>query len=194
MEQQLIDLDEALLPQDGDIQKYFLDLHIDESTATTPTSEYSDNHTLRADAYSLPKAFSSSHEPEDVPVIEHDDYLTDTEDHYSARDISSERRSRQHRSHSYRRDQSVTNLFSIFLSTSAPRPLQATPTKKMANPNVPKPGPAKLTKGAGLDEWLSEAMLCHYLPEAEMKQLCEYVKECLMEGELILLIVARIFG
>ncbi|CAK7224877.1 sporulation-induced protein [Sporothrix curviconia] len=46
---------------------------------------------------------------------------------------------------------------------------------------VPRPGPAKLTPGAGLDEWLEEAKQCHYLPEAVMKQLCEMVKEVLME-------------
>ncbi|KAI1260740.1 Metallo-dependent phosphatase-like protein [Xylariaceae sp. FL1019] len=46
---------------------------------------------------------------------------------------------------------------------------------------VPKPGPAKLTAGAGLDEWLEQAKLCHYLPEAVMKELCEMVKEVLME-------------
>ena len=48
--------------------------------------------------------------------------------------------------------------------------------------NVPKPGPAKLRPGAGLDEWLEEAKQCHYLPEPVMKQLCEIVKEVLMEG------------
>ncbi|KAG6360598.1 hypothetical protein INS49_011660 [Diaporthe citri] len=47
--------------------------------------------------------------------------------------------------------------------------------------NVPKPGPANLTPGAGLDEWLEEAKQCHYLPESVMKQLCEMVKEVLME-------------
>ncbi|KAI1305426.1 calcineurin-like phosphoesterase [Xylaria venustula] len=46
---------------------------------------------------------------------------------------------------------------------------------------VPKPGPAKLTTGAGLDEWLEEAKQCHYLPEPVMKELCEIVKEVLME-------------
>lgn len=47
---------------------------------------------------------------------------------------------------------------------------------------VPKPGPANLRPGAGLDEWLEEAKQCHYLPEPVMKQLCEMVKEVLMEG------------
>lgn len=46
---------------------------------------------------------------------------------------------------------------------------------------VPKPGPANLRPGAGLDEWLEEAKQCHYLPESVMKQLCEMVKEVLME-------------
>lgn len=191
MQQQLIDLDEALLPHDGSIQKHFLDLQIDESTATT--SESSNSYDLRADFCFPPKALCSSHESGDVPAIDHDEYLTDTEDHSSPRDKSSERRSRQHRSQSHRHHQSTTNLGSLFSSTSTPQPLPDTPTKKMANSNVPTPGPAKLTKGAGLDEWLSEAMLCHYLPEAEMKQLCEFVKECLMEGEFIPLIIACLF-
>ncbi|CAK7264255.1 sporulation-induced protein [Sporothrix epigloea] len=46
---------------------------------------------------------------------------------------------------------------------------------------VPRPGPAKLMPGAGLDEWLEEAKQCRYLPEGVMKQLCEVVKEVLME-------------
>ena len=49
--------------------------------------------------------------------------------------------------------------------------------------SVPKPGPANLSTGAGLDEWLEEAKQCHYLPENVMKQLCEMVKEVLMEGK-----------
>lgn len=32
-----------------------------------------------------------------------------------------------------------------------------------------------------MDEWLEEAKQCHYLPESVMKQLCEMVKEVLME-------------
>lgn len=47
---------------------------------------------------------------------------------------------------------------------------------------IPRPGPAKLTANAGLDEWLEEAKQCHYLPERAMKELCEMVKEVLMEG------------
>jgi hypothetical protein len=71
-----------------------------------------------------------------------------------------------------------------FESPSKSRPLPPIPikAKKMPGPNVPKPGPAKLSKGAGLPEWLEEAKQCHYLPEVCMKQLCEQVKECLMEG------------
>ncbi len=56
-------------------------------------------------------------------------------------------------------------------------------TQSMAPATVPKPGPAKLSPKASLPEWLAEAKQCHYLPEAVMKQLCEMVKECLMEGE-----------
>ncbi|KAK3941691.1 Metallo-dependent phosphatase-like protein [Diplogelasinospora grovesii] len=47
--------------------------------------------------------------------------------------------------------------------------------------SIPRPGPARLRPGAGLDEWLEEAKQCHYLPEPVMKQLCEIVKEVLME-------------
>ena len=57
---------------------------------------------------------------------------------------------------------------------------------KMPNENVPRPGPARLGPRAGLPEWLEEAKQCHYLPEAVMKQLCEMVKECLMEGRLLI--------
>ncbi|KAK4163015.1 Metallo-dependent phosphatase-like protein [Cladorrhinum sp. PSN259] len=46
---------------------------------------------------------------------------------------------------------------------------------------APKPGPAKLSPNSDIDEWLEEAKQCHYLPEAVMKQLCERVKEVLME-------------
>ncbi|GKT47097.1 serine/threonine/tyrosine-interacting protein [Colletotrichum spaethianum] len=45
----------------------------------------------------------------------------------------------------------------------------------------PRPGPANLSPNAGLDEWLEEAKQCHYLPERAMKELCELVKEVLME-------------
>jgi serine/threonine-protein phosphatase PP1-1 len=47
--------------------------------------------------------------------------------------------------------------------------------------DVPQPGPAVLTSHAGPDEWLAQAKLCRYLPESDMKRLCETVKECLME-------------
>ena len=49
------------------------------------------------------------------------------------------------------------------------------------DPDVPQPGPAQLSSHAGPDEWLTQAKLCRYLPEADMKRLCEIVKECLME-------------
>ncbi|KAM0284514.1 hypothetical protein ACHAQH_001880 [Verticillium albo-atrum] len=47
--------------------------------------------------------------------------------------------------------------------------------------HIPRPGPANLSANAGLDEWLEEAKQCHYLPERAMKELCEMVKEVLME-------------
>jgi hypothetical protein len=50
---------------------------------------------------------------------------------------------------------------------------------------IPRPGPANLGPNAGLDEWLEEAKQCHYLPERAMKELCEKVKEILMEGKLL---------
>lgn len=50
---------------------------------------------------------------------------------------------------------------------------------------IPKPGPAKLGPNSGLDEWLEEAKQCHYLPERVMKELCEMVKEVLMEGRMV---------
>ncbi|KAL9098206.1 MAG: hypothetical protein Q9163_006091 [Psora crenata] len=46
---------------------------------------------------------------------------------------------------------------------------------------VPKPGPAKLSRNAGVDEWLEKAMQNKYLPEPVMKKLCEICKEYLME-------------
>ncbi|PNY28450.1 Serine/threonine-protein phosphatase [Tolypocladium capitatum] len=46
---------------------------------------------------------------------------------------------------------------------------------------VPRPAPANLGPNSALDEWLEEAKQCHYLPERAMKELCEKVKEILME-------------
>lgn len=56
------------------------------------------------------------------------------------------------------------------------KPSQNMPT------DVPRPGPAKLKRNAGLDQWLEAAKNCKYLSEAHMKELCEKVKELLMEG------------
>jgi serine/threonine-protein phosphatase PP1-1 len=47
--------------------------------------------------------------------------------------------------------------------------------------SIPRPGPANLGPNSDLDEWLEEAKQCHYLPERVMKELCEKVKEILME-------------
>lgn len=49
-------------------------------------------------------------------------------------------------------------------------------------PKVPiSGGEANVSKGGGVDEWLETAKKCKYLPEADMKRLCELVKEFLME-------------
>lgn len=74
--------------------------------------------------------------------------------------------------------------WSTFLTISHRSNELSGPTETMGPARVaaPKPGPAKLTPGAGLDEWLEEAKQCHYLPEPVMKELCEIVKEVLMEG------------
>ena len=48
--------------------------------------------------------------------------------------------------------------------------------------DVPQPGPAHISSGGGPDEWLEAAKRCKYLPEADMKRLCEICKELLMEG------------
>lgn len=57
---------------------------------------------------------------------------------------------------------------------------------------MPQPGPAQLTAHAGPDEWLAQARLCRYLPEADMKRLCEIVKECLMEESNIVPVEAPV--
>lgn len=48
---------------------------------------------------------------------------------------------------------------------------------------IPQPGPAEISHGGGPDEWLEAAKQCKYLPEADIKRLCEIVKEYLMEGQ-----------
>ena len=53
-------------------------------------------------------------------------------------------------------------------------------------PPVPQPGPAKLKGSAGPDQWLEAAKNCKYLSEHHMKQLCEMVKEYMMEGVSLL--------
>lgn len=52
----------------------------------------------------------------------------------------------------------------------------------MVDSKVPSPGPAKLKRNAGPEEWLEAAKDCKYLSEPHMKQLCEMVKEYMMEG------------
>lgn len=53
----------------------------------------------------------------------------------------------------------------------------------MPESKIPQPGPAKLKRNAGPDEWLEAAKDCKYLSEPHMKQLCEIVKEYMMEGK-----------
>lgn len=60
---------------------------------------------------------------------------------------------------------------------------QPEPTPQKMPPKVPRPGPARLKRNAGLDEWLEAAKNCKYLSEPHMKELCERVKELLMEGK-----------
>ena len=43
----------------------------------------------------------------------------------------------------------------------------------MVDNKIPEPGPAKLKRNAGPDEWLEAAKDCKYLSEQHMKQLCE---------------------
>lgn len=52
----------------------------------------------------------------------------------------------------------------------------------MTDKTIPAPGPAKLKRNAGPDEWLEAAKNCKYLSEHHMKQLCDIVKEFMMEG------------
>jgi serine/threonine-protein phosphatase PP1-1 len=51
----------------------------------------------------------------------------------------------------------------------------------MPDEGVPQPGPARISPGGGPDEWLEAARQCKYLPEPDIKRLCEIVKEFLME-------------
>lgn len=57
---------------------------------------------------------------------------------------------------------------------------------------VPIPGPARLKRSAGPDEWLEAAKNCKYLSEYHMKQLCEIVKEYMMEGRFASATVMRL--
>jgi hypothetical protein len=70
-------------------------------------------------------------------------------------------------------------LFSLFLF------LNSSFLFIMPESKIPQPGPAKLKRNAGPDEWLEAAKDCKYLSEPHMKQLCEIVKEYMMEGKLL---------
>lgn len=69
------------------------------------------------------------------------------------------------------------------LHSGAPRFLSSITSIAMTDSKVPQPGPAKLKCNAGPDQWLEAAKDCKYLSEAHMKQLCEMVKEYMMEGK-----------
>lgn len=43
----------------------------------------------------------------------------------------------------------------------------------------------------GPDQWLEEILKCQYLPEPDMKHLCEIVKGLLMEGMFALIVNTR---
>jgi hypothetical protein len=77
-------------------------------------------------------------------------------------------------------DHLVCSYYFSSYSDFTPSPLHI---PAMTDNKVPQPGPAKLKPNAGPDEWLEAAKDCKYLSEAHMKQLCEMVKEYMMEGE-----------
>ncbi|KAF3219923.1 hypothetical protein TWF679_010379 [Orbilia oligospora] len=71
-------------------------------------------------------------------------------------------------------------------STSSRTPTAAPyiPRRPSAEPLTTGPmslGESGSSSGGGPDEWLEMAKKCKYLPESDMKRLCELVKECLME-------------
>lgn len=70
-------------------------------------------------------------------------------------------------------------------SVRNPDPFHSILPVKMVDSKVPQPGPAKLKRNAGPDEWLEAAKDCKYLSEPHMKQLCEMVKEFMMEGKVV---------
>jgi hypothetical protein len=165
--------------------------HIEEpspSTLELPTT--GDNTQLtQAD----PPSSDLPHQSETISTADSVKHETNHPDK-SSNDTNNSSRSHSH--HSHRRQKAVHyNEFELSLVKAPkllldpaqvpPRPLPPLPVKKMPGPSVPKPGPAKLSSHAGLEEWLEEAKLCHYLPEQAMKQLCEMVKECLMEGRFL---------
>ena len=91
----------------------------------------------------------------------------------------------------------LANLYAGFqesidssISTSSRTPTAAPyiPIRPSAEPSTTGPmslGESGSSSGGGPDEWLEMAKKCKYLPESDMKRLCELVKECLMEGMLL---------
>lgn len=77
-------------------------------------------------------------------------------------------------------DSSVSN------SSRTPSAVPPVPRRPSTTPSTTGPmsvGESGSSAGGGPDEWLEQAKKCKYLPESDMKRLCELVKECLMEGE-----------
>ncbi|KAK6349531.1 hypothetical protein TWF696_005816 [Orbilia brochopaga] len=71
-------------------------------------------------------------------------------------------------------------------STSSRKPtaVPVIPRRPSTDPSTTGPmsvGEGSSSSGGGPDEWLEMAKKCKYLPESDMKRLCELVKECLME-------------
>ena len=82
----------------------------------------------------------------------------------------------------------VYTVQNLLKSESFPLPANVTETRvppinMSTKPKVPQPGPARLKRNAGPDQWLEAAKNCKYLSEPHMKQLCEIVKEYMMEGK-----------
>ena len=96
-----------------------------------------------------------------------------------ASDLPPLSRSASRKSHSRNSHPSIASAASAAAILLPDLPAMSTTT----NPNVPQPGPARLGPKSSLPEWLEQAKLCKYLPESVMKELCEIVKECLMEGK-----------
>ncbi|EPS40397.1 hypothetical protein H072_5800 [Dactylellina haptotyla CBS 200.50] len=73
---------------------------------------------------------------------------------------------------------------SVSTSSRTPGSAPYIPRRPSTDPSTTGPmsvGEGGSSSGGGPDEWLEMAKKCRYLPESDMKRLCELVKECLME-------------